>query len=167
MSVCPHERWTGYHYILHVQVLLQANNTLQFGFKSENINGHFMWIRFWGYLGRNALHIYRREKRFQQTLERKIKRTSKFYTQATYSVSIAELELIKGKESIMLWLLYDRSKSLFKKWNSAIHFRISNIHAKCFGYNDLLAVRSVQASIFVLYQFCHDGITRSERVTKS
>jgi hypothetical protein len=33
----------------------------------------------------------------------------------------------------MLWLLYDRSKSLFKKWNSAIHL-ISNIDAKCFGY---------------------------------
>jgi len=160
MSVCSHERWTVYHYILHVEVLLQAINTLQFGFKSENINWHFMWIRFWGYLKRNALHIYRREKRFQQTLGRKMKRTSKYYTQVTHSVSIVELELIKGKESIILWLLYDRSKSLFKKWNSAIHLLISNIHAKCVGYNDLLAVRYVQASIFVLYQFCHDDITR-------
>lgn len=88
-----------------------------------------------------------------------MKRTSKFYTQVTHSISIVELELIKGKESI-LWLLYDRSKSLFKKWNSAIHLLISNINAKCFGYNDLLAVRYVQVSIFVLYQFCHDGITR-------
>jgi len=82
-----------------------------------------------------------------------MKRTSKFYTQVTHTVSTAELELIKGKESIILWLLYDRSKSLFKKWNSAIDLLISNINAKCFGYNDLLAVGYVQASIFVLYQF--------------
>jgi hypothetical protein len=108
---------------------------LQFWFKYENnINGHFMWIRFWGYLERKALHIYWREKRFEQTLKRKLERTRKFYTQVTHSVSIAVLELIKGKESIMLWLLYDRSKSLFKKWHSAIHFLISNIHAKYFGY---------------------------------
>jgi hypothetical protein len=47
----------------------------------------------------------------KKPLKRKTKRTRNFYTQVTHSVSIAVVELIKGKESIMLWLLYDRSKS--------------------------------------------------------
>jgi hypothetical protein len=52
------------------------------------------------------------------------------------NLKITTTELIKGKGSIMLWLLYDRSKSLFKKWNSVtrVHLLTSNIHAKSFGY---------------------------------
>lgn len=34
----------------------------------------------------------------------------------------------------MSWLLHDRTKSSFKKWNSATHLLISNIQGKCFGY---------------------------------
>ena len=63
-----------------------------------------------------------------------MKPARKFYIQVTHTpLSIAVFELIKGKESITSWLLYERSKSLFKKWNSAIHLN-SNIHAKCSGY---------------------------------